>query len=62
MHRMAGHYFRRNGDTSTLPNCLPRNDPLTPLESKEQGEKNKVSAIPEENDNKKAHLTATYWG
>jgi FtsZ-binding cell division protein ZapB len=59
---MADHDFRKNEHKITLAVNTIWDKQLIPLEIKRTREEEKISKIPQEEDNNRENLTATYWG
>jgi hypothetical protein len=62
MKRMADYDFRTNSNTATLPEDAIGDSPLSVLLGKRSRADNKITIIPDEEENKKENITATYWG
>jgi hypothetical protein len=59
---MANRDFRKNENKITLPVGTIRDNQSPSLEIKRSGKEEKISKIPQEDDDKRENITATYWG
>ena len=62
MKRMADRYFRSNENKVNVSEDPLDDNRLTSGENRRSGEEKNMANISEEKENKKDHLTATYWG